>query len=130
MRTARREESSVGGLPLHLHGVIIEAMSHPIRSDLESRWLSLTRRDLPAVAGERRWPVRFDHCFQRILLDNAVGGVWYDAIPKRPAYRHAPDDVLRRAVALGDAALDGEADLPDLNRRSLDWRGKRGPVRA
>ena len=100
------------------------------RADLEDRWLALTRRDLPRVAGARDWPVRFDHCFQRILLDNAVGGVWYDAIPARPAYRHAPDAVLRRAVALGEAALAGAADLAALNRASLDWRGKRGPAAA
>ena len=100
------------------------------REDLERRWLDLTRREMPAAAAGRGWPVRFDHCFQRILLDNAVGGRWYDAIPRRPAYRHAPDAVLARAVALGEAALGGEADLPALNRASLGWRGKGGPGRA
>ncbi|MEM9798563.1 MAG: GCN5-related N-acetyltransferase [Pseudomonadota bacterium] len=100
------------------------------RDALEARWLDLTRREMPAAAGSHGWPVRFDHCFQRILLDNAVGGVWYDVIPKRPAYAHAPDDVLNRAVALGEAALAGQADLRVLNRRSLDWRGKGGPRNA
>ena len=96
------------------------------RAALESRWLDLTRRDLPAAARTRRdWPVRLDHCFQRILLDHATGGVWYDAIPKRPAYAHAPDAVLRDAVALGAAVLAGDADLATLNRQSLAWRGKR-----
>ena len=97
------------------------------RAALEARWLDLTRREMPAVAGARGWPVRFDHCFQRILLDHAVGGVWYDAIPKRPAYRHAPEEVLTKAVAVGEAVMRGEADLAVLNRESLDHRGKRGP---
>jgi hypothetical protein len=97
------------------------------RSDLEARWLDLTRRRLPAAAaGRRDWPVRHDHCFQRILLDHATGGVWYDAIPRRPAYAHAPDAILAEAVRLGEAVLAGEAELTALNRRSLAWRSKGG----
>jgi len=45
------------------------------RAALEAEWLVLTRASLPALAIERHWPVSADHCFQRILLDNAVGGV-------------------------------------------------------
>lgn len=95
----------------------------PRRAALEARWLDLTRRVLPEAAGPG-WPVRLDHCFQRILLDNAVGGVWYGAIPGRPAYRHAPEAVLREAVQLGEDVLAGRADLAALNRVSLAWRGK------
>ena len=95
------------------------------REELEAEWLHLTRVELPALAAERAWPVRNDHCFQRILLDNACAGRWYDTIPKRPAYAHAPAEVLVNAVQLGRAAMTGEADLNDLNRRSLRWRGKR-----
>ncbi|MDJ0275806.1 GCN5-related N-acetyltransferase [Sphingomonas sp. 2R-10] len=94
------------------------------RDALAARWLGLTRRELPDVARERRWPVVADHCFQRILLDNAFGGVWYDHVAGRPAYAHADPAALARAIALGDAAIAGEADMADLNRRSLDWRGK------
>ena len=92
------------------------------RAALETAWLDLTRRELPSLATPRGWPVRADHCFQRILLDNAVGGVWYDAIGGRPAYRHADEALLGEAVALGRAAIAGDADLDVLNRRSLTWR--------
>ena len=95
------------------------------RPALEARWLDLTRRILPGLAAERRWPVRADHCFQRILLDNAFGGVWYDFVPRRPAYAHAEMAALARAVALGEAVAAGTADLADLNRRSLVWRRAR-----
>ena len=94
------------------------------RVALEATWLRLTRVELPALAGSRRWPVSADHCFQRILLDHAVGGRWYDHVTGRPAYRHLPDDALTRAVALGRAAAAGEADLHALNAQSLAWRGK------
>jgi len=96
------------------------------RETLLERWFDLTRRAMPAAAGERRWPVRLDHCFQRILLDHAVCGPWRDHLAA-PAWRHASNEQLARAVALGEAALAGEADLAVLNARSLHWRGKRGP---
>jgi hypothetical protein len=104
-------------------------MTEP-RATLETDWLHLTRTTLPALAVERGWPVVADHCFQRILLDNACAGPWYDHVAKRPAYRHIATDRLAAAVALGRAAIDGTADLHALNRASLRWRGKRLPPTA
>jgi len=95
------------------------------RAALEQRWLTLTRVDLPGVARVRGWPIHLDHCFQRILLDGVCGTVWYDVIQRRPAYRAASDEVLTQAVALGEAALAGQADMAALNRQSLVFRGKR-----
>ena len=101
-----------------------EPAAPAIADDLAQRWLALTRHTLPGLGGQLRWPVRNDHCFQRILLDNACGGVWYDHIAGRPAYRHAPRETLAAAVALGEAVIVGTEDLTELNRRSLAWRGK------
>lgn len=97
------------------------------RSALEARWLALTRSVLPGVADARGWPVRADHCFQRILLDHATGGCWYDHVARRPAYKHLAADRLAAAVALGEAVLAGTADLRALNAQSLAWRGKAAP---
>jgi hypothetical protein len=94
------------------------------RDARERRWLILTRETLPELARLRDWPVAADHCFQRILLDHACGGRWYDHIARRPAYAHAPDAVLDAAIVLGQAVADGTADLHALNARSLQWRGK------
>ncbi len=94
------------------------------RPALEAEWLRLTRETLPALAKSCAWPVSADHCFQRILLDNALGRCWYDAVARRPAYRHVEQDALARAVALGQAVIAGTADLHLLNARSLAWRGK------
>ncbi len=98
------------------------------RATLESEWLHLTRVVLPGLASARGWPIRADHCFQRVLLDLAVGGVWYDAVAERPAYRFIAIDLLRAAVALGRDVADGTQDLPALNRRSLAWRRARKAV--
>ncbi|MGB7404131.1 MAG: GCN5-related N-acetyltransferase, partial [Pacificimonas sp.] len=90
--------------------------SDMMREELEDEWLTLTKKKLPALAASQDWPVRFDHCFQRILLDNACGGVWYDDIEGRPAYREADEDLLRRALEIGNAAIDGRTDMVALNR--------------
>ena len=83
---------------------------------------------MPALAGPRGWPVSADHCFQRILLDHAVGGRWYDHVAGRPAYAYIAVDALARAVAMAEAVVAGEADLQRLNRQSLRWRS--GKTRA
>ncbi len=91
--------------------------------DIVDVWNELTRRTMPGLARSRDWPVHLDHCFQRILLDHAVGGYWKDAIAS-PAYRHASDRQLRDAIALGRAVINGARDLHAMNRQSLIWRGK------
>jgi proline racemase len=98
-----------------------------MRAELEGRWLRLTRADLPARARAERWPLRDDHCFQRVLLDAACGGRWYDAVAGRPAYRHLDEPRLAAAVALAErlaADPDAATLLRRLNADSLRWRGK------
>ena len=91
---------------------------------LRTRWRDLVGTVLPRAAAERPdWPVNQDHCFARILLDNACGRPWREVIAA-PAWREAPPGVLADACALGDAVLDDTADLGALNRRSLSLRGK------
>lgn len=97
-------------------------MSH---SPAVTRYLELTRETLPKAAHDagRRWPVRYDHCFQRIVLDTICGGVWYDHLA-RPAYRHLSEAQARQAVTLCEDILSGRVDLWALNTQSLAWRGK------
>ena len=93
-------------------------------ADLRARWRDLVGRRLPgAAAGRPDWPVALDHCFARILLDNALGQPWRDAV-RPPAWRRMAAPDLARAVALGEAVLAGGADLARLNDRSLALRGK------
>ena len=93
------------------------------RDEDVSRYLHLTRDEMPRAAQGRGWPVVNDHCFQRIVLDNLCGGVWYDHLD-RPAYRHLSAGQARAAVRLCEGIMDGVADLAALNRNSLRWRGK------
>ena len=98
--------------------------------DTIATYLHLTREVLPALArtAGRDWPVREDHCFQRIVLDTICGGTWYAHID-RPAYKHLSPDQAKRAVALCQAIAAGRADLRQLNRQSLIWRGKKVAAR-
>lgn len=98
-------------------------MSSPVREETIARWFTLTREIMPALAARRGWPVRHDHCFQRILLDNALGRPWREVLTA-PAYRHASEAQMTRAIALGEAAVAGAQCLVQLNQRSLKLRRK------
>lgn len=92
--------------------------------EIRLTWRQLVDERLPEAArAHQDWPVYLNHCFARILLDNAVGMAWRKAI-KPPAWRNTPLPVLQTAIDLGEDILSGEADLYRLNDRSLVMRGK------
>ena len=108
----------------------------PDRYDLQARWLTLTREVLPARAraaadAGKVWPVRLDHCFMRIALDQLFQGCWYDHLDRRlRAYKQLDDDQLAQAVALAEQLVEAGSPLVAAwNRQSLSWRGKGGPRR-
>ena len=92
---------------------------------LNKTYMHLTKEVLPSTARSNRqdWPVSEDHCFQRIILDQVCGGVWYEHLG-RPAYKHLTKDQAQRAVELCRDIADGRVDLKQLNQQSLIWRGK------
>ena len=96
------------------------------RAALEHRYLALVREELPAAARAGGWVLRLDHCFGRVLLDDAVGGCWYDVLDRRrAAFRQLDDEQLAGAVSLGERLLEeGDPLLRRLDDQSLRWRGK------
>ncbi|WP_420863217.1 hypothetical protein [Algirhabdus cladophorae] len=94
-------------------------------ADLVSHYMVLTKEVMPQMARDPaiKWPVQNDHCFQRIVLDNVCGGPWFDHLA-RPAYKHLSRDQAVRAVGLCEAIIAGDANLYELNTKSLIWRGK------
>ena len=93
-----------------------------------ARYRVLVRVELPAAARAGGWVLREDHCFGRVLLDDAVGGCWYDVLDRRrTAFLQLTDEQLSGAVALGERLLvEGDPLLRELDERSLAWRGKPG----
>lgn len=91
---------------------------------LRGQWRTLVDDRLPKAARRYRdWPVYRNHCFARILLDNACGIPWREAV-KPPAWRNMPPPALQMAIDLGNSILDGSADIWALNDASLIMRGK------
>lgn len=105
------------------------------QTPLQSKWTTLYRTTLPSLAKQRspaqsHWPVHLDHCFARIILDNAIGEGTepWTSILKAPAVRNMSVAQLRAAIKLGEEIANGEADLVELDRISLMARGKEGMV--
>ena len=105
----------------------------PLPSPLQQQWATLFQSTLPALArikdpAQPHWPVRLDHCFARIILDNTVGQgtQQWDRVIERPALRNMSEQQLRDAIELGEKIGTGEVDLVELDRKSLHVRGKLG----
>jgi hypothetical protein len=97
------------------------------RAALLRRYRELVLDELPRRARAGGWVVVNDHCFGRIVLDNTVGGCWYDVLDRRrsPAFAQLDDGRLADAVSLAERiAVEGDELLRELDARSLAWRGK------
>jgi methylated-DNA-[protein]-cysteine S-methyltransferase len=77
------------------------------------------------TSSQAKWPVHVDHCFARIILDSTVGvdAPWVEKI-KSPAYKNMSREQLESSIELGRKILDGDADLVELDNKSLELRGK------
>jgi hypothetical protein len=97
-------------------------------TELRARYLALINDQLPAAAKSRRWPVRLNHCFARIVLDNLFGGCWYDHLSRKaPAYKQLSAEQLEQAITIAENILRRQdVYCSVLNENSLRWRGKLG----
>ena len=94
---------------------------------LRAKYLELVNQELPAQAKKRDFPVRFNHCFARIILDNLFGRCWYEALDrkKEAAYKQLSEAELKRAIAIAEALIDSpDSYIQQLNQNSLRWRNK------
>ena len=94
-------------------------------SVLRQQYLSLINQQLPEKAKHTAMPVRFNHCFGRIVLDNLFQDCWYNHLSrKQPAYKQLDELQLRRAIAIATDMLQSPKLATELNRNSLVWRKK------
>ncbi|KAI9872967.1 MAG: methylated-DNA--protein-cysteine methyltransferase [Pleopsidium flavum] len=107
------------------------SLNPPIET-LRTQWTNLYAHQLPSLAASHspvqpHWPVHLDHCFARIILDNAIGiGVPWTAKVEAPAVKNMSGEQLKQCIKLGVGIAEGKEDLVELDRRSLDVRGKVG----
>jgi hypothetical protein len=92
---------------------------------LQQEYLDLINNQLPEKAKTDPMPVRLNHCFGRIVLDNLFEDCWYSHISrKQPAYKQLSEFQLHRAIALAKSMIDDPETTKQLNNNSLRWRGK------
>lgn len=139
-RDARSDSGRAVSLSLSLCPSLRQSYIHPAtpmatKEKLQEQWNYLYKEYLPTLAKARdeaqtTWPVMFDHCFARIVLDNSIGidKPWTKVLPS-PAYKHMSETQLCAAIALAERIAAGTANLVELDERSLQLRGKRGKKR-
>ncbi len=96
-------------------------------NQLRSQYLELTNQVLPELARDRNFPVRYNHCFQRIILDNLFGQCWYEVLERKriPAYQQLTEAQLETAIALANRIIaQPDSYLQQLNQNSLNWRDR------
>jgi hypothetical protein len=92
------------------------------KSALMATYLRLINHTLPARFTQ---PVRFNHCFSRIVLDWIFQDCWYNHLhKKRPAYQQLTEAQLQSAIARVNEWLHDEGLLVQDNEASLRYRKK------
>ncbi|MEL6579768.1 MAG: hypothetical protein AAFQ14_08450 [Cyanobacteria bacterium J06621_12] len=96
-------------------------------AELRSRYLALVNQELPLQAKQRQFPVRLNHCFARIILDNLFHRCWYETIDRKKgaAYKQLSTEQLEQAIAIAENIIAfPDSYIQELNQNSLRWRGK------
>ena len=94
---------------------------------LRAKYLRLVNKELPAEAKQRSSPVRVNHCFARIILDNLFNCCWYEKLDRQKdaAYKQLNSEQLHQAIDLAEAIINRpDTYIQQLNQNSLRWRGK------
>lgn len=94
---------------------------------LRQRYLELVNQVLPEQAKSRQFPVRFNHCFARIILDNLFNCCWYDVLDRKKgaAYKQLSALQLQQAIEIAEAIINNpDSYIQQLNQNSLRWRNK------
>lgn len=90
--------------------------------DLISNYKILINETLPATYQS---PVRFNHCFNRIVLDWLFTDCWYHHLDrKKTAISQLTETQLQQAVQRMNAWLENHNLLVEDNANSLRWRKK------
>ena len=94
-------------------------------SQLREQYLELINHQLPEKAKQVTMPVRFNHCFARIVLDNLFQDCWYNHLSKKqPAYKQLNAEQIRTAITIAHTMLNNPESAIAFNQNSLKWRGK------
>ena len=96
------------------------ATTDTARDALQAEYQTLINQTLPSTYTQ---PIRFNHCFGRVVLDWLFDDVWYGHVD-RPAYRHLTAEQLSRCIDRMHQWIADHSVLVADNARSLQLRGK------
>ncbi|MEM9674995.1 MAG: hypothetical protein AAF992_20550 [Bacteroidota bacterium] len=95
--------------------------------ELRQQYIELTNEVMPSLAREKNWPVQFNHCFQRIILDTLFQDCWYNHLNRSrriPAYKQLNNSQLQQAIDIAQRMISSSETVLKLNRNSLAYRNK------
>lgn len=96
---------------------------------LREEYMKMTGEWLPEKAQANNWVIRFDHCFQRVVLDNLFNDCWYNHLDKEsdvPAYKQLTEEQLIEAIQIATEMYNqGRKEVEYRNNQSLEWRDKK-----
>ena len=92
--------------------------------DLQKEYLNLINNVLPELALERDFPIRYNHCFGRVCLDNLFNDCWYNHLQqgKGSAYKQLTIEQLHVVINIAKSITKDKSYLIELNNKSLAWR--------
>ena len=97
-----------------------------VRSDSENVIRTLyyyTRTEFPKNSRAYGWPIKFHHCFERVVFDATVGSKWNLVVPP-PFTIHASYEQICKAISICRQISTHPELLFLLNQQSLNYRGK------
>lgn len=91
-------------------------------NELRNTFKTLINDILPATYQS---PVRFNHCFNRVILDWLFGDAWYHHLDKKKtAISQLNEEQLQSAIARMHEWMTQHDSLIRDNQNSLRYRGK------
>lgn len=116
------EQATFGGLG------VTEDVEHSNREMVVKHINEICDEELPDMAKQGGWPVRFDHCFRRLVYDAACEDEWYDHVDGDSFIDDATKGQLTRALDHAARLLYDGADYAwQLQEQSMLWRGEMEP---
>ena len=95
------------------------------REHLKQRLKEQANETFPAAARAGGYPIRFNHCFLRVVYDNLLGAQWQKVLKKgKPAIHQLSEEQLTKALTIGEEVIASKDRCAELNQKSLRYRGK------
>lgn len=97
----------------------------PPKEDRKAHLCYLANEAFPAAARGGGYPIRFNHCFLRVVYDNLFGARWNTVLPPgKPAIHQLTEEQLEQAIEIGEEVIADADVCRRLNEQSLRYRGK------